>query len=469
MAFRSRARRCAQLALLVGAASTIAACSVGCGHPDARPNLLLVIVDTQRADHLGLYGYERDTSPTLDALAREGVWFERAYVPAPWTKPSIASVLTGRYPREHGLIRMRQRLPEEALTLAEILRSEGWSTAAVVSNLLIGHTFGFAQGFERFSEDEALGHGHISSPGVTRRAIGLLDALPPPFFLLVHYFDPHYAYLPHESVDFAAPSAGRLSGDESMQHLREMGLDAEELGFLKDVYDEELRFTDDAIGRLLGAVADRGLLENTIVVATADHGEEFLDRGWIGHTRTLYDELIHSPLLIRLPQRMRTPELRGRSVSQPVSLVALAPTLLELLGVPAPPGAGFAHRSLVPLMQGHAEDPEPVYAEVDFLASEENAPEDVRMRAIVDGRHKLIDDELKQRIELYDLEADPGERRNLASQQVDLARRLGRELDQGLGGPGPRPRYAPEVQFSPEFMRDLSSKLKALGYVNEDP
>lgn len=461
-------------AMILAVATTLTALSgTGCG-ARAHPNLLLVIVDTLRADRLTLYGHSRPTSPAIDALAREGVRFDHAYVAAPWTQPSIASLLTGQYPRRHGLVRMRQRLPEDALTLAEILRAEGWSTAAVVSNLLLGRVFGFRQGFERYSEEEARGHDYVSSVAVTRRAIDMLGELERPFFLMVHYFDPHYAYMPHASVDFAAVSAGRLSGGERIEDLRQMDLDSEEQGFLRDVYDEELRFTDDAIADLLAAAADRKLFANTLIVVTADHGEEFLDRGWIGHTRTLYDELIRVPLVIRLPDdpSYRSLDARGVTVMEAVSLVALPPTLLELMGADVPPGAEFEHRSLVPIMKGDADGVEPVFAEVDFVPSLEAAapatPKSARMRAIVVGSHKLIHDELAGRFELYDIERDPGERVDLAPRDDALVRELRAQLDADLGPPGPASEYAPMVEFPAAFKKELAERLRSLGYVHGD-
>jgi arylsulfatase A-like enzyme len=310
-----------------------------------------VVVDTLRADRLGCYGAERDTSPSLDALARGGVRFERAYATAPWTKPAVASMFTGLYPAAHGAGRVKNALPEGARTLAEILREAGYRSAGVVSHDVVRAVNGFAQGFDRYLESEAGGHDHVSTPGVTEQALAELADLAAgdaPFFLFVHYFDPHYNYKRHPGVGFAAERAGRLDGSQPLVSLRRWGEDLSdaELGFLRDLYDEEIRFTDAGIGRLLEGLERSGRGGNTYVVATADHGEAFLEHGWLGHTRSLYDVLLRVPLLVR------GPGLDPRVVEEPVSLVGLLPTVLDLLGVEPPQGLHGV--SLAPALRGGA-------------------------------------------------------------------------------------------------------------------
>jgi arylsulfatase A-like enzyme len=455
---------------LAVAASLIAAAvfGAGCGgERDAPRNALFILVDTLRTDHLSAYGYARDTSPALEKLAEGAVRFERAYAPAPWTKPSVASMFTGQYPHRHGLNFVLATLPDSAQTLAERLSQSGFATAGVVSHGFVGPKNGFDQGFEVFDAEEAKGHSHVSTEGVTRRALDLLEELRErerPFFLFVHYFDPHYEYRRHPQAAFASESAGRLRGGEDIHVLRAMGpsLSAEEVAFLEDVYDEEIRFTDAGIGRLLGALEELGLDDDTLVVVTADHGEEFFGRGWLGHTRTLYEEVIRVPLIVRVPGTGG----RGRAVGAPVSLVSLAPTILDYLGVDAP-GAGFQGPSLRPLIDGSrdAELP-PVRSEVRFivLSAESVLAEKAAFKhALIDGRHKLIKDFREQTYELYDLERDPGERENLASLRPELLQEMIAALDRTQSADTTPPADGENAALDPND----AEMLRKLGYIDE--
>lgn len=430
---------------------------VACGSPAAtgpRPDLLLVVVDTLRADHLGCYGHGRDTSPAIDAFAASAVRFEAAYATAPWTMPSVATALTGLHPTVHGVTALA-RLPDDVPTLAGILARAGYRTGAVVSHRLAGRLPGFDRGFELFDEGQARGHRYMSTPGVVRRARELLDTLAggdEPFFLFVHLFDPHYDYLRHPRIGFAPPRAGSLDGDERIDDLRaRLGdLTPEEIGFLSDLYDEEIRFTDRGVGTLLRILARRGLADGTLVVLTADHGEELVGRGWLGHTRTLYEELVRVPLLVRGPG-VAAP----RTVDAPVSLVSLLPTLLELMGVPRD-GVAAEGPSLAPLLRGAGPPPrEPVFFEVDFTRPE------VRKKGIRDGRYKLIRDDATGAVELYDLERDPGERDDLAASHPELVERYAARLDAHRARVEAHRRAPVPVEFSPREVR----ALRALGYV----
>jgi arylsulfatase A-like enzyme len=414
--------------------------AAGCGD-GARPNLLFIVVDTLRADHLQAYGYGRATSPAIASLAADSVLFRRAYATAPWTQPSVASMITGLHPATHGVERFQRVLPGSAETLAEVLSSAGYATGAVVSHWLIGARFHFDQGYASFEEaTKAGGADAVTTPQVTSRALAQLRQMvagEPPFYLFVHYFDPHYTYRRHPEVGFAGEKAGRLGGDEGIWDLRalEPAPNAAERTFIRDLYDEEIRFTDTGVARLLGGLQHLGVADDTLVVFVADHGEEFFERGWLGHTRTLYDELIRVPLLIRIPGARSA----GRVVEEPVSLVSLMPTLLDLMGIEGPgevQGATFA-----PLMTDAGEwQPEPILSEVvrwDERASEV-APSQksevpartmVHKRAVVVGRHKLVVDLLSGKQELYDLERDPRERDDLASREPDRVRELAAEMD----------------------------------------
>jgi arylsulfatase len=421
------------------------------------PNLLLVVVDTLRADRLGSYGAQRNTSPALDRLAESSVRFARAYSTAPWTKPAVASIFTGLAPSAHRANRVKTSLPDAATTLAELLQQEGYRTAGVVSHQVLSAENGFAQGFERYFDDEALGHRHVSTDGVTTRALELLSELSAnsePFFLFVHYFDPHYDYIRHPEFGFAAPRAGRLDGTQSLVSLRKLpDLGADELSLLRDLYDEEIRFTDAGIGRLLDRLSESGAGGRTIVVATADHGEAFLEHGWLGHTRSLYDVLLRVPLLVRVPGG--TPGV----VEAPVSTLSVFPTLVELLGLPV--NRIIAHgSSLVPHLRG-AQDPVAtlVFAEVDFLPIFDPAKRAAK-KAVIGPRFKLIRDEKSGAIELYDLEVDPGEQNDLAAEQPARVEKLKGELE--AWGRATLVDALPEQNREPTL--EELERLRALGY-----
>jgi arylsulfatase A-like enzyme len=454
---RSRPARSRLKALAV---LLLAGLGAGACRPRVPPNLLLVVVDTLRQDHLGCYGYPLPTSPSIDALAASGTRFEAAYATAPWTKPSVASMLTGLYPPAHGLEGHQRHLLPALETVAERLSGAGYATAATVSHVLLSARVGFGQGFDRYLESAAGGPDHLSTPEVTRQAVAFLEELgggERPFFLLAHYFDPHYNYRPHPEYGLAPPSAGRLDGSQGIGALRQMAADLspEEVAYLRALYDGEIRYTDEGIGALLAALDRLGLADHTVVVLTADHGEELLDRGWIGHTRTLYQELVRVPLVIRRPGA------RPRSVAQPVSLVSLAATLFDAAGLEVP--SDLDGPSLLPLVAGRRLAPQTPFFDVDFVPLARGIQvKRARKRGLVAGPLKVIRDELADSLELYDLDADPGEVQNLAGERPNLATRLDRALAVASRKRAPAP-GSPEDAPSEEEIE----QLRSLGYVGD--
>ena len=402
----------------------------GCGSegppepPEPPRGILWIAVDTLRADRLSCYGHDRETSPELDALAAAGVRFERAYSTAPWTLPSVATMLTGRLPSAHGVDRPERVLDPEADSILRRLSERGWTTVGITSNALAGSRNGLDAHFNRFDESEAQGHLHVSTPGLVERVQETLDELAAgdrPWLVFVLLFDPHYQYQRHPDVGYAADRAGRITGAESYRELREMELDAEEAALLRDIYDEEVRFTDAGIGAMVAHLDRLGLGDRSHVVVTADHGEEFLERGWLGHTVSLYDELVRVPLVLRGPGLAP-----GTVVAEPVSLVELGPALLEL-------AAGVdAETRLAALASGRRPpDGAPVLMEVDFEATRLDR-KNVRMTGIVRGRWKLVRDEKEGALHLYDLAADPAELDDLAAREPERVAELAAELDDGL-------------------------------------
>jgi arylsulfatase A-like enzyme len=413
---------------------------------EPRPNVLLIVVDTLRADHLGAYGYARPTSPNLDRFADTAVRYERAWSQAPWTTPSVAALLTSRQPLSFGITDVDSTLPEGATLLSERLAAAGYRTGAVVSHRFVSRRWGFAQGFESFDDTNARDHDAITSPQITAQALRFLDEhRDERFFLWLHYFDPHFAYREH--ADFAFDRAGAYDGPvqpgvrfgDLLRRQATLGpADAREL---ERLYDSEIAFTDEHIGRVLAHLAETGLDANTLVVFTADHGEEFLEHGRLGHTKTLYDEVLRVPLLVR------TPGVAPGVVDAPVALVDVAPTILDALGLP--PDAEAAGRVLP--RPSERVDPERV-----VLASSERRQR--KITAVSEG-FKLI--RTGEQVEYYDLTRDPGERSPLADRDVGPFARLDaatRELA-----------VANTPGAAVELSEDERERLRLLGYGLDEP
>jgi arylsulfatase A-like enzyme len=407
---------------LLLALCVLTVCEACAEHRDDRKNVLLVVVDSVRSDRLSIFGHDRP-QPGLEALEKSGTSFTRAYSTASWTKPSVASMLTGLHPTSHGATNAASLLEDSLETLPEIFSAGGYTTAAVVSHHLIGEKFHFQQGFDHWDQENARGHRHISSEEVTLRCAKLLqqaalDEREAPFLLFAHYFDPHYDYRNHGGVDYAAAAAGRLDGSHKIGWLRGMMKDIteEERQFLLDCYDEEISYTDTWIARLLKRLEVLGLTEDTVVAFTVDHGEEFGERGWLGHVRTLYEELMHVPLI-----------LSGE-------------------------GSGSAA--------------EHVFLEVDYLGAEVGISglETTLKKAVVAGDEKLIRDDQSGEIELYDLAEDPLELEDLADSEPERARELLDVLERHLAAMATGARTAEEATFTEGELQDL----RDLGYAGDE-
>jgi len=321
------ARRARTLALAAFAGLASFACADG--EPERAPDIVLVLADTLRADHLGFHGYARPTSPTLDAFARDNLVFAQAVSAAPWTSPSVASLFTGLYPTAHGVVRSPQgdEVPTDALasghtTLAEQLARAGYTTAAISANPWVSAARGYAQGFDRFAERSHLDASALSA--LAREWILELAQQPAPFFLYLHYMDPH---LPNEPpaalVDRFHPAGADRKPPRN---------DLAKLALTIAAYDAEVFALDQGIAALFAALREAGRSDDTVIAFVADHGEQIFDHGEYGHGHALFGEEIHVPLLLAAGSQRGT-------VTEPVSTIDLAPTLLALAGAPPLPGA----------------------------------------------------------------------------------------------------------------------------------
>ena len=336
-----------------GAAGLALLLAVACGgseSPDppdslgAPRNLLLISIDTLRADRLGCYGYERDTSPVLDAFAREAIVFRDVASSSPWTIPSHVTMLSGMHPARHGVELPTQVAAAEVTMLAEVLADAGWYGFAITDGGWLTEERGFARGFRSYHDDDQ------SFAKTLEEAIAYFRHRTPKgaWFGFLHTYDVHCPYDPAEPFRsmFRDPTAQDFAGSEQCgnPHLNAMELNEAQARAVSDRYDGSVREMDAALASFFAHLDESGLLENTVVVITSDHGEEFLEHGRIGHEQSVHRELLQVPLIVRAPGF--TPAV----IDTPVELVDVMPTLLELLGLEAErEGDG---RSLVPLMRG---------------------------------------------------------------------------------------------------------------------
>lgn len=432
---------------------------------DPRPNVLLISMDTTRADHLSVYGYGRPTSARLSDLAEEGVRVEEAYAPSATTGPSHATLFTAVPPMAHGVRKNGLSLDAVQTTLAERLSERGFETGAVVSSFVLSARFGYGQGFGTYDEDfsradtpetttiwegeEIVGRFYGSADDTTRRAVQWLRGRSRPerpFFLFVHYFDPHDPYVP--------PSGYR----PPFEPTRKEALKLNRTIFL---YDTLLAFTDREIGRLLDALEEDGIADDTLVIVTGDHGEGLMAHGHMYHGVHVYEEAVRVPLILRWPGRIPA----GRVVSTPFALVDLAPTILELVGEP---GAGvLAPRGIAPLLLGQPVDPpaeaEPIFLYRRHYSGDEEAGDGPyavgEMFAVREGRWKLIEGPEEGTLELFDLERDPGERTNRAADEPERTARLRARIAEW------RTRWSGPDIAVPTLSEDDRERLRAMGYV----
>ena len=398
------------------------------------PNIILITLESLRSDHVGSYGYTRDTTPALDELAEQGTLFENAYSVTSWTLPSHASLFTGLYPPAHQVESYKDRLDDSYTTLAEALADGGYETAGFISGPFLLPSHNLDQGFQTYDisaanlQDESA-HDDITNPTMERLLSQFLEKTRSrrPFFLFAYFWDPHYDYIPPSPFDTTfVPDHAQIIDVRAYEtsNIVNRSISPGQLDYVISQYDGEILCTDELLGRLWKRLRELDLWENTVIVVTADHGEEFFEHGDKGHKNNLYEESIHVPLIIKQP---------GQSTSRRdlrlVSLVDVYPTLLELAGIETP----VRHH-------GHSLlDPDPpsrslFYAlRSEWIVRRSDVPENLRTWletdlkdpnfavmtdqwfAIRDGRHKLVVTRNADTRNLFDIVADPGEKNPLST------------------------------------------------------
>ncbi len=463
------------------------------------PSVILLWADTLRQDHLSVYGYERETSPRLESLARDGATFSSCVANATWTKVSTPSLVTSMYPPSHGVIEFADRLPASVTTLAEVYRDSGYATLSMSSVLFTGKFTNLHQGYEILHESSSL-----SGDRSSKTAREYVDRLLPwlgahrdvPFFVFLHVFDPHDPFEPHPPYDalWADPD-GKKKHAERVQRAREFiadpllrtfampsrselvdaGLDPDEYVRQEvDWYDGSIRGMDVEVGRVLEHLRTLGIDDKTLVVLAADHGEEFLDHGRTFHGQSVYSELTRVPLIMKGPGIPA-----GLSVQDAVQNIDVMPTLLELSGLPVPHGA--QGRSLLPVLSGAArsgavaasgDGPGPAAFSIKARTQPRDPappPRETESVAVVMDGWKLIHNletggEPRPRYELFDWRNDPLDGVNLAEDHPEVVERLATAIAEWRAMTL-EARVGPDDESAESLSEEELQRLRSLGYI----
>ena len=431
-----------------------------------QPNVILISLDTVRADHLGCYGDQHAQTPVLDRLATNGVLFEEAISNSSWTLPGHGGMLTGVQPTALGLFKVTDRLDAKALTMAEVFHEHGFDTGAIASYILLDKVYGFDQGFEYFDYVD-----HQPAAQVVDKAIAYVSQRQQQkFFLFLHLYDAHWPYEPELSTArrFWPHGVGTElhdlldTGDYARFALKVLRGPRLFNDYCLAMYNGELHDVDKQLGRLFKFLLKQGLDNRTVIVVTSDHGEEFLEHGLFGHGLTLYDESLHVPLIMRFPHLLPS----GVRVKGQVQLLDLFPTLLGLTGIDA---SVYDHggRDLTFAAAAGEVNPVPVVAETNMSGE--------RRYALRTGVHKFLTPvnldfgnglTVERGEEVYDLASDPAEERNLVSTHPKMLDILKQQLAEQLSIIESRWGMGEAFSRSEELSAEEIERLRSLGYIN---
>jgi arylsulfatase A-like enzyme len=461
--FGTHASRVAAFLLLVAIAPPLGCWREGAVEPVEPVNVVLITIDTLRQDHLSRNGHSRETTPTLDRLAEEGVYWQQSYAQSSWTLPSMLSLFSSLPPAVFGIREglaplpkpgedgrdapdrstfLREMFAEQNIVLPEVLQEAGWVTAGFSTNGHLCREQGFAQGFDYFDQTSCMWG---DAACVTGAATGWLDEPRStdeerPLFLWVHFFDPHFDRAGWPPV-YEAPAGYedrfRANADTVEEETR-------------IAYDRKIRYMDDRLAEFLEDLGARGLLGNTLLVVAADHGEEFAEKKRWGHSRSVRNTLVHVPLLMKFPGGEFTGD-RGETVSNQ----DIAPTVLEYLGLAIPDE--MEGESLLPVLRGGSPPESPVYGETRRFGRD--------LRFLLDraSREKLVLNFRDQRARLYDLDSDPDERHNLSRVDRERTQELVAMLEDAVEGMEAR---STRSAVADELTDEQVQRLRTLGYLH---
>jgi arylsulfatase A-like enzyme len=422
-------------------------------------NVIIMLLDAAGAKHFQAYGYNRDTAPNFDALAREGVLFDRAYCQAVYTLASTGSLMSGLDPYRHQVILRKSKLPSTTITLAERFQSSGYNTGTFVANGNASNTFGMTQGFnevaEVFRDPNYTGWGS----DISNRFFQWLDKSKEdrPFFAYLHYREPHAPFNPPEKFKnrFTDPNyTGYRDASYEMRRKINMGevqATKADRDYIIATYDENLRYGDYEVGRVINKLKQNNMYENTVIIVTADHGEAFWEHGFQGHNSQMYEESIHIPLVIKFAGK----SVKAKRVPQPVRTIDIYPTLVDLLQ--------FSRRQMN--VDGHSFIP--------YLFSSDSPETPVMTQTIASQAYGYIENGYKYMVhiqtrkeELYDLKSDPMEKFNrIDVDRVQAAYLRSRVFGWLAAGKQARSRYKTEQAVIDPTTRE---NLEALGYIDKD-
>lgn len=435
-----------------------------------KPNAILILIDTLRADHLSSYGYERQTSPNIDRMAKEGVLFWNAVAPAPWTKPSTASLLTSLYPSVHGAQYGQSILPDSVATLAEVVKSAGYTTAGFVANPQVKAIFNFNQGFDFYDDsivEDKIYYNILRSRDLEKKIIRSLfkvklnwtdnnnaeminrKVIPwlkhnkdANFFLYLHYIDPHEPYSP------PGPFNTKYSDSKMNENERNIAL-----------YDGEIAYTDKHIGEISQTLEELNISNKTLVILISDHGEEFYEHGGTGHGQSLYEELIRVPIIMKYPSFLPADNIE----TDRVGIIDIMPTILEILDV-----SSDNHMEGVSLLSlinknGPVDRNDYIFGETYLGRFTGKAVSYKNWKYIYTESSELRDISKLGPEELYNLDIDPNELNNIINQKPEIVQTLRTKLSFYN-------QYVKEKAVSSPEKANIDEKtkeqLKALGYVD---
>lgn len=430
-------------------------------------NIVLITIDTLRADHLSCYGYERKTSPNIDSLAAQGIICRSVHATSSWTAPSMASLFTSVYPVHHGVnhgvgyqagktLNFQEVFSPDLVTLTEALTGQGYTTFGVASNLHLGDKFGFERGFDYFSCLPFL-----PADKVNESVYAWEDEIKnaEKFFLWIHYVDPHAPYFAQEPwIRKYAAEVGTLEMLDQQRHsltewtgqMQRLEENVDSLDHCQALYDSEINYVDAQLGRLMQRL---NLGTNTLIIITSDHGEEFLEHGERGHGKNLYQETVRVPLVVKFPGH-----LKGTIPDLPMSLIDVMPTILDMLNITPPPGilgrSYWQEKNLLTWFKGKVigSDREYYYSELETKCS---------LKAIFSPPWKYIYDFKNNTGQLYNIRTDSGEIFDRGSTETGVGNQLKDQLFRWVE----TARRWPTTKYGEELSKELKEKLKGLGYL----